>query len=947
MFSKFFGRLYRDLLHASIGMLLLVPSIALADPVKSAFFFEDALRAMSEGLLQNAFIEVKNALQEQPENLAARMLLGRIFLIQGNGAAAESTFRQAQRFGAKEDILLVPIATALQMQEKYLTLFEEITPGLRAPKLEAQIHAARGKAYFAQGEIVKAEFEFELGIDLEPLEIESIVGQAAIYLQRNELDLASERLDSALAADPDHSLAWYLLAETARRKNDLSAALNHVNKAIELDPFNFTARYTRIELYFMTSNFDMMPVELKFAEEIRPLDSELNYLGAMFHSIQGNEEEMSRSLQLMTEAIDGTSRRALETRPKLMLMYGIAKFRQKKIIEAAGIFNRYLRQWPAQPIAMKLLGGILLRDGEIAKAIELLGQAQKISPNDPQILALLGSAHLKSGETALGTSLLEQAVRIGPNSPGFRQQLALARLAVGKGDEALNELEKILFFDESTIQAPSIIGFIYLNRGDFYIALKWADEIERRAPKSATAESLRGAAYSGLNRSVESRSSFNKALLLEPDNLSVKYSLVELDMADRQWEKAREQLKEIIESYPEEIRALAQLAKLAQRDGDTEQAIRWYKRIKYADVNAVTHQVELLELYLEIGEFKEAKSLAEELGYTHPRHKRALLGIGRVQIAGEDRPAATLTFRRMADLAGHDPQELTIIADYQMQANDPMGARWSLKKALNNNTKFLPAMILMAKLGIRSGRTDEALKIADEIQSLSPLSPHGYQLKGETLLRAGRTDEAIASFELGMMKSPRAEMAIGLATALVQSSELRDNKTRAKTVLVEWLNTYPDDQKVRGQLAMIHYQIGEYQEAVEIFTALEKKAPGDAETLNALALCYQKLLDPRALDSARKAAELMPRAGHILDTYGWLLVQNSSNTLGLKQLREALVQSPQEAVIRYHLAVALYKLGREKEALKELRSAIRSDQHFDGRTDALSLHDVLSLTVLQ
>jgi tetratricopeptide (TPR) repeat protein len=113
-------------------------------------------------------------------------------------------------------------------------------------------------------------------MNLAPAEAESIVGQADIHLQRNELDRALEQLDAALAADPDHSVAWYLFAEAARRNNDLSTALKHIHKAVELDLFNFTARYARIELYFMTRNFEAMQVELKFAEDVRPLDPQMH-----------------------------------------------------------------------------------------------------------------------------------------------------------------------------------------------------------------------------------------------------------------------------------------------------------------------------------------------------------------------------------------------------------------------------------------------------------------------------------------------------------------------------------------------------------------------------------------------------------------------------------------------------------------------------------------------
>ena len=77
----------------------------------------------------------------------------------------------------------------------------------------------------------------------------------------------------------------------------------------------------------------------------------------------------------------------------------------------------------------------------------------------------------------------------------------------------------------------------------------------------------------------------------------------------------------------------------------------------------------------------------------------------------------------------------------------------------------------------------------------------------------------------------------------------------------------------------------------------------------------------------RKRA-LRPDNGAITDTLGWLLVQQGQLQRGLELLRKAAVQAPNTPAIRYHLAVALAKVGATQEARDTLAELVNSGQAF-------------------
>jgi Tfp pilus assembly protein PilF len=57
--------------------------------------FEDALSRFNNGDIDGAIIQLKNVLQQNPANLAARILIGKSYLQRGNAEQAEKELRRA------------------------------------------------------------------------------------------------------------------------------------------------------------------------------------------------------------------------------------------------------------------------------------------------------------------------------------------------------------------------------------------------------------------------------------------------------------------------------------------------------------------------------------------------------------------------------------------------------------------------------------------------------------------------------------------------------------------------------------------------------------------------------------------------------------------------------------------------------------------------------------
>ena len=153
---------------------------------------------------------------------------------------------------------------------------------------------------------------------------------------------------------------------------------------------------------------------------------------------------------------------------------------------------------------------------------------------------------------------------------------------------------------------------------------------------------------------------------------------------------------------------------------------------------------------------------------------------------------------------------------------------------------------------------------------------------------------------------------------------------------------HPNDMVVRRSLATALIVMGRYDEAAAEHARLLAATPADADLLNNLAWLYSQLGDPRARHYAERAYAIMPNDPGVMDTFGWILVQDGEPARGLTLLREAQARGLQAETIGYHIAVALIAMGRNEEARRELKQALRRGNDFMGGAEAQALLRQLS-----
>jgi Flp pilus assembly protein TadD len=208
-----------------------------------------------------------------------------------------------------------------------------------------------------------------------------------------------------------------------------------------------------------------------------------------------------------------------------------------------------------------------------------------------------------------------------------------------------------------------------------------------------------------------------------------------------------------------------------------------------------------------------------------------------------------------------------------------------------------------ARLGIarnldRLDRFDEAQATLRQMAAERPNDPEPFSELGDMLRRHERFAEAAEAYDqavarIGTLQPRHWRLLYARGIALERSKQW----LRAEVDFLKALEFEPDQPFVLNYLAYSWVEQG---------TNLEK-----AETM------------------LRKAVELQPHDGYIIDSLGWVMYRLSRYDEAVVHLERAVEIRPEDAAINDHLGDAYWAVGRQREARFQWEAALASDPEPD------------------
>ncbi len=889
----------------------------------AAEYYEQALVAHNQGDVRSAYIYLKNSLKEDPLLLPAHLLLGRIYLAMGQGEKAEKQLLIADGLGAHRSLIQNSLARSYLMQGRPEQLIDELFPVGTAPEEDAELLALRGEAHLALEQYFDAQRSFTQAWELNPRSSAAVIGRVHVMLLQGELEKAAALAREAVEVAPKSARAWYLKGVLAESLGDYSGALSDMGKAAELLPSYLPTQIGRVNLMLRLGRLDEADAVASKVLEIYPNDPRSHYLKAVVKTKLGDDPAAEAALQDGANLIARFPRELIEGHRTTLLLAGIIAYSLKQWEQAEAYLSIYLAEDGAATGPRVLLARIALEQrGEAEQAIRLLEPAVQRTPENVPALSLLAEAYMKTGQHLQAAQLLRSATEQRRDDIVLRTQRAVNEFGLGRRDDAIEELSQVFSARPELSNAGATLIVMLLQERDYDAALEGARTLLARIPDNLSYVNLLGAAAFANRDMQTARWAFELALAIDPSFYPARTNLAELLLDQGDSALARGHLERVLDEQRDEVGALMLLARSHEENGELDQALRLAERALSADPGAVHVAIYQTELLLRMREPDKAVRVAEsvEVRTNNPDDADLLAALSRAYIASGRRATAQVVLRRGSSVAGYDARRLLKVAMLQRDAGDIEGALWSLQKATEGDADYLPARLRFGELLIEHGRLDDALVLAQQLGADYPEQPYADHLAGLILRAQGQHAAAFAAFERALADS---ESPL-LAMRAFESKRDAEGMGAGVEFLQQWLDAHPGDGIVLQTLAEGYYALGDHERALALFEQALARAPDNPMLLNNLAVIYNEMDDPRALEYARRAHELLPSAAETADTLGWVLVRRGELAEGLKHLRDAQTRAAGDPAIGYHIAVALKGLGRTEEAMTQLTELLQT-----------------------
>jgi len=136
-----------------------------------------------QGNRAGAIIELKNALQKQPDNVEAHYLLGLAHLDGGEGPRAEAELSKALTLGRDAKQVLPPLAKSMILQRKFEEALYVTDPArVAGARGSVEILNIRALAELARGRLRAAKGALDLAMVMQPDYADGMLAQARIAL---------------------------------------------------------------------------------------------------------------------------------------------------------------------------------------------------------------------------------------------------------------------------------------------------------------------------------------------------------------------------------------------------------------------------------------------------------------------------------------------------------------------------------------------------------------------------------------------------------------------------------------------------------------------------------------------------------------------------------------------------------------------------------------------
>ena len=553
-------------------------------------------------------------------------------------------------------------------------------------------------------------------------------------------------------------------------------------------------------------------------------------------------------------------------------VYGRSELANKAIDE----YRQAIEADPTSEYLTAALAELYAKTGRIRDAVLEAQDIIKRDPNNLEARKLLGRIYLRSlGDMQAGNGSqnvlklaidqYEQIIKIEPGS--IEDHLLLGRLYRLNNDlqKAESEFKTAVKIQPDSEEAVTTLAYLYNEEGDTARATQVLSAIPE-ASRSAKLYSALGYTYEQQKQYKQAIAAYRRAIELDRDNLDAIRGLAQNLLNDGQTDAALEQYKIIAESNPEDAQTYLRMGDIYRKQGKFDLALENLKKAESMVQDSIEVPYNIALVYQQQGRYDEAAQVLQDLlkktekpeaSYSQgERNNRAVFmeRLGTIYRDGGNNQAAIDTFRKMLTLGDENAvrgyqqiidtyreakqwQQATDVAKEAVQKlpNDrglrmvldsqlaDMGEADKGLKDVRSLLKGTPedreVYITLAQMNTRLRRwadAEEALNKAEQLSTKPDDKEYVYFLRGSTLERQKKYEQAEAEFRKVLASDPQNAMTLNYLGYMMADRGIKLDE--AVSYIKKALEQDPANGAYLDSLGWAYYKLGKFDLAEENLT---------------------------------------------------------------------------------------------------------------------------------
>ena len=771
---------------------------------------------------------------------------------------------------------------------------------------------------------------------------DGVENRTAKYLEQGNAHFEAEDFEKArisfqnvLQIEPNHIEANVRYGETLQRLNEWPKAAAQYRRTMELDPTNSRASVLLARIYLLAREPELA---LELAEKVlsrNAADSGALSVKAAALAIDG-ENDKARILAREALGIDPTNRDA-------SVLLASLYTQTREYAEAEQVLLDALVQDAQNPNLMTLLAQVYVFQKREDQAVEQLEAIAELEPEDFTHRQRVLDFYLRQKRSDDALAYVRDFLQTQPEHVEANLALITLRRAVGEIDDVDDALLELIVSQPDIDIFRTTLAELYASRDQVEQAVRtYEDSIEyfQGHPAALTAMTrLAGLQLSNDNKqvAVELIEKVLEENPAEPQALSMRARLA---IRSGQFGSAIADLRTVLKGQPEDATALALIAEAHRRNGEQGLAIDYLNQLKRNKPGEVKTYLALSNVYREVGRDDESMAALEQARAVAPDHRGVLESLAKAYAGQRDWvQVESIGTAMVASDESTLPGYYFIGIAHQGRGDHDKAISW-FDRVLAEQPDAMEPMTAKVNSMLLTEQGDKARKYLLKHVDKFPKSAFAYNLLGEIALSEKEYREAEKYLQQAIEKGEGWWLPYRtLSTVRLQ----QDQASAAIEALAEGIKA-TNSPALRERLALLLESRGDHDGAITQYEALVDTGLRSDINLNNLAMLLATYRDDgKSLQRARDLVNAIQNSSNpaFLDTIGWVHYRLGEHEQAVAILKRAVQSAPQAPLIRYHLGKALYAVEDHAAARSELAMAVKADEEFTGRQEAIDLLDSL------